>query len=140
MSALLKAALPVVARKETVEVAEWSGSVIVRGLRASEMFAVEALRQQALQRARTEAAAAGQHAVEQPVLTFEELRRYGGHISLLLSIAVEGAGGLSLYTADEWELVSQQWPGVIPRLQKVAERLSGMVLEDVAKNSPQSPS
>lgn len=140
MSTLLKVAPTVTPRRETVEVPEWGGAVIVRGLLASEAFAVVSHRQQAFRRIRAEAAAGEQPAGAEPVLDFQELKQYGSYVPLLLSLAVVNAEGIALYSADEWELVSQAHPGVYARLQPVAERLSGLVAGDVAKNSPQSPS
>lgn len=150
MSNVLQAAPPVAPRSEQVEVPEWGGSVVVRGLMASELFALEGLRQQALRRV-NEAAAEHRKAVaklppgksppdfEAPELDFDELRAYGRYISRLLSCAVEGANGMALYSVDEWELVGQQFRAVAQRLQAVAERLSGLNAEDVEKNStPQS--
>lgn len=138
--AVLKAAPPVAPRRETVEVPEWGGSVIVRGLLASEAFAVVSHRQAAFRRIRAEAAEQGKTAGEAPELTFAELKQYGSYVPLLLSLAVVNGDGMALYSAAEWELVAQSHPGVYNRLQPIAERLSGLVAEDVAKNSPQSPS
>lgn len=137
---LLKIAPPVAHRKETVEVPEWGGAVVVRGLLASEVFAVVSLRQQAFRRIRSEAREAGGSPAANPELTFDELLQYAAHVPQLLALAVVNGDGISLYSADEWELVGQSSPAVYARLQAVAERLSGMGLEDVAKNSPQSPS
>lgn len=137
---VLKAAPAVTPRKETVPVPEWGGSVIVRGLLASEAFAVVSHRQAAFRRIRTEAAEAGKSADQAPELTFDELKQYGSYVPLLLSLAVVNGEGMALYSAADWELVAQSHPGVFNRLQPIAERLSGLVAEDVAKNSPQSPS
>ena len=138
-------ALPTVApRKETVAVPEWGGSVIVRGLLASEVFAVTALRQQALRRVRREVAERKEQPAEGEIeaadvqVEFDELRSFGRYMSQLLSLAVVGANGLALWTVDDWEAASQTWPDAVKRLLDVAERLSGMVAEDVRKNSTPS--
>ena len=129
-------------RKEQVDVPEWGGAVIVRGLLASEVFAVKAQRQDALRRLRVRRAPGGEGAEPaEPVdLEFNELRDYGRYQSELLARAVVGRDGVSLYTVDDWESATQQWPAVVSRLLDVAERLSGMHAEDVEKNSPPSPS
>lgn len=144
---LLQAGPALHLRRETVDAPELGGAVIVRGLLASELFAVEGTRTQALRRvheARREyqamlkalPAGAAPPAFEPPELDFDELRAYGRYVSRLLSCAVEGGAGLALYTADQWEVVGQHHPGLLQRLQAVAERLSGMDAEDVEKNSP----
>lgn len=149
---LLGAAPSVTPRKERVDVPEWKGSVVVRGLMASEAFAVVQMRMQALRRVREEAAerhpsndgkpaSMQQQAApaEVPELAFAELRSYGLYVSHLLACAVVNEQGLAFYTADEWELAEQSWPGLRGRLVAVAERLSGLDAEDVEKNSPASP-
>jgi hypothetical protein len=147
----LQAAPSVVPRKQTEPVPEWGGDVIVRGLMASEAFAVLALRQQALRRVRSKLPAdpaqppegdqaAPAEAAPAPDLEFEELRTYGLHISHLLARAVVNAQGLALCTVEEWEIWTQHQPAMCRRLQAVAERLSGLSEEAVEKNSPQSPS
>lgn len=145
------------ARRETVDVPEFGGAVVVRGLLASESFAIEAVRGQALRRVREEQRealeehaarvaalkpGAPQPSFEPPEveLDFDELRAYGRYVSQLLHLSVQGGGGLSLYTVEQWEVVHQTYPGVVQRLQAVAERLSGMRAEDVRKNSEPSPS
>jgi hypothetical protein len=147
---VLKAGPVLALRKERVDVPELSGAVIVRGLMASEAFAISALRQQAVRRLR-EAQAEYAQAVDQAQggpslpepppsdLDFAELRDYGRYVAQMLACSVTGESGLALYTADEWELVGQHHPGVIERLQVVAERLSGLNTGDVSKNSPPSP-
>ena len=148
---VLKAGPSLALRKERVDVPELGGAVIVRGLMASEAFAISALRQQAVRRlreAQTEYAEALEAAQGSPRLPepppgdldFAELRDYGRYVVQMLACAVTGEGGLALYTAEAWELVGQHHPGVIERLQGVAERLSGLNAGDVSKNSPPSPS
>jgi len=149
---LLAAAPGVTTRKERVDVPEWGGAVVVRGLMASEAFAVVQLRMQALRRLRDDVRSAdasnegkppamvqAQPAAEAPELGFDELRSYGLYQSHLLACAVINQQDLAMYTAAEWELVEQQWPGVRSRLAAVAERLSGLDSEDVEKNSQTSP-
>ena len=151
------------ARRETVPVPELGGAVIVRGLMASEVFALEATRSQALRRVR-EAAVEHQALVrqlqaqhdervarlgpgaqapafkapewEQPALDFAELRDYARYTTQLLALAVVNPAGLGIYTAEQWEVASQHHPQVVVRLQAAAERLSGLNAEDVEKNSP----
>lgn len=147
---LLQAGPPLVPLQETVPAPELGGAVIVRGLMASESFAVSALRSQALRRVHQAAAArrrATQDApdgapapeIEPPDLDFAELRSYGRYLPHLLACAVVTPSGLGLYTAEQWELVGQHHPGLLLRLQAVAERLSGLNAEDVEKNSPPTP-
>ena len=142
---LLQAAPEVALRAETVDVPEWGGSVIVRGLLASELFAVQVVKEQATGRAREAAAAHARRVAamppdaprpdfEAPLLGFDELVAYGNYVSHMLARAVTSANGLALYTVDQWELVGQQYPTVIDRLQPVIERLSGLNVEDVRKN------
>lgn len=146
---VLKAAAAPQPRTEAVDCPELGGAVICRGLLASEAFAVAGLRSQALHRVRQARAehAAAQRAgqlgepFEPPALDFDELRTYGRYISHLLACGVTTANGLQLWTADEWELAGQQHPELMPRLQAVVERLSGMGdEEDVRKNLPPTPS
>lgn len=143
---LLQAGPALQLRQEQVEVPELGGSVIVRGLLAAEAFAVTAIRHQATRRAADIArqrakAYPGQPASAEdvPDLRFEEWLQYGSYVSQMLARAVQGANGISLYTAEQWEAVGQHHPGAIARLQAVAERLSGLNAEDVEKNSPTSP-
>lgn len=148
---VLKAAPPLVARAETVDVPELGGAVVVHGLLASEAFALTALRSRALRavrearqehQARCQALPPDQPhpEFEPPELDMAELKLYGRYLSELLAVAVRVENGLGLYSADEWELVGQHHPAVPGRLQAVAERLSGLDAEDVRKNSPSSPS
>jgi hypothetical protein len=141
---VLQAAPTLPLRKETVDCPELGGAVIVRGLTGSEAFAVSMLKQQAARRARTEFAEmrekAGPEAeLPEPELTFDEWRQFGGYTSQMLHLAVQGANGMSLYSAAEWEVMPQHHPALVDRLTAVAERLSGMNAEDVEKNSPSSP-
>lgn len=142
---VLDFAKPLPVRKETVDVPELGGAVVVRGLMASEAFAIQAYRAQAMRRLREEAAerraqadASGAAApaadvgVEQ--LTFDELVLYARYVSHLLAAAVTTASGGPLWSAEQWETCAQHHKGVIPRLQAVAERLSGLDVEDVEKN------
>lgn len=132
-------------RKETVDAPELGGAVIVRGLMASEAFALDALRSQALRRvreARVEHDAEMAHrpagatptAFVPPPLDFAELRTYGGYISQMLACAVGVPSGMALYTPEQWEVLGQHHPALVARLQAVAERLSGLRTEDVEKN------
>jgi hypothetical protein len=141
---LLQAGPPVEPRKETVDVPEWGGAVIVRGLLASELFAISGLRSQALRTLREARREYAEHCkglpagtqpppFEAPELSFAEMQAYGRYLSQLLAAAVTVQNGLALYTAEQWE-------GVPERLQAVAERLSGLNTEDVEKNLPPSPS
>lgn len=144
---VLQAAPAVTPRQETVPVPELGGAVICRGLTASEAFALASIRHQALARVRQ---AQAEHAqavrdlpsgasapeFEPPELDFGELRKYGQYLSHLLACGVVTASGMALYSADQWELVEQQHPGLRQRLQAVVERLSGLDPEDVEKNSP----
>lgn len=142
---VLEFAKPLPVRKETVDVPELGGAVVVRGLMASEVFAVQAYRSQAMRRLREEAAErraqAGADAqaptdasVPAALLTFDELQMYGRYVSHLLAAAVTVASGAPLWSADQWESCAQHHRGLIPRLQAVAERLSGLDAEDVEKN------
>lgn len=140
---LLDTGPTLVRRKERVPVPELRGSVLVVGLLASEAWAVTAIKEQALARLYSEAQAAhaqGGEPAEPPAgvpldLGFDEWRQYGRYVPELLARSVQGTGGLSLYSADEWELMDQHHPGVIGRLQIVAERLSGLDGRARAKNS-----
>lgn len=132
-------------RKETVDAPELGGAVVVRGLMASEAFALGALRSQSLRRVR-EARAEHDRTVaalppgasapefDAPDLDFSELRAYGGYISQMLACTVGVPSGMALYTPDQWEVVGQHRPALVARLQAVAERLSGLNTEDVEKN------
>lgn len=141
---VLQAGPVLTCRTETVDLPELGGAVVVRGLLASELFAVSVYRDQALRRlheaqaqhSRSVAAAADGQApgFVAPQMSFEELRAYGLYVSHMLAASVTVANGLSMYTADEWEVCGQQYAGVIDRLQTVVERLSGMNSEDVRKN------
>lgn len=142
---LLQAGPPVLPRQETVPAPELGGAVIVRGLMASEGFAVSQLRSQALRRVHQAAAAHRQQVAklpegaappefDPPELDFAELRAYGQYLPQLLACAVVTPSGLGLYTAEQWELVGQHHPALLTRLQAVAERLSGLNVEDVQKN------
>lgn len=147
-------------RTEVVDCPELGGALSVRGLMASEAFAVEALRSQALRRVvdarrehverdrarRAQLTAAGQDPsampeaeFDAPDLQFAELKAYGRYVAELLAAAVTLANGLQAYDADEWEVVGQHHPALLRRLQGVAERLSGLDAEDVRKNSAPSP-
>ncbi len=155
---LLKVAPMLALRKERVDVPEWGGAVIVRGLTGSEAFAIVALRSQSLRRVRDEAreraaerarhgevrGSEGQGAEADPAepidLEFGELEAYGRHVAQLLALAVVGENGLGLYSFEEWQVASQHHPAAVRRLQLVAERLSGLDAEAVEKNSPASPS
>lgn len=148
---LLKAGPPLEPRSETVDAPELGGSVVVRGLMASELFAITSLRSQALRSVRT---ARAEHAAavkalapnapvpdfESPELGFAELRGYGQYVSHLLAATVTVENGLALFTAEQWEVAGQHHPGLPQRLQAVAERLSGLNTEDVEKNSPKTQS
>ena len=148
---MLTAAPELVPRTEAVDVPELGGAVLVRGLLASEVFAITGLRSAALKRVREARAEYAERLqslppgaepppFEPPALDFDELRTYGRYISQLLACAVTVQNGLALYTADQWEVVGQHHPGVPTRLHAVAERLSGLDEGDVQKNSPPSPS
>jgi hypothetical protein len=141
---------PFVLRQESVDAPELGGAVIVRGLLASESFAVSAFRSQALRRIREERrgepatgaegdAQAAEHAakhatIDPAVLTFDELRLYGSYVSHLLACAVTVGNGMQLYSAAQWEVAGQHHPALLVRLQTVAERLSGLNAEAVEKN------
>lgn len=148
---VLKAAPDLAPRSETVDCPELGGAVVVRGLLASEVFAISGLRSQALRRVREAHRDHAEHVAslpagatpppfEAPVLDFEEMRLYGRYTSQLLACAVTVENGMALYTADQWEVVGQHHPGLPMRLHAVAEALSGLNAEDVEKNSPPSPS
>lgn len=137
---LLKAAPPLQARREPVPLPELGGSVIVRGLLASESFAIVALRQQVARQMRLQAADDDGPPGRPIEAGFDDFVRFGKHVTQLLAVAVLCAGGTAFYTADEWEVFYQHHPDAFKRLQLVAERLSGLDEEAVAKNSPQSPS
>lgn len=142
---LLQAAPPLAQRAETVDAPELGGAVIVRGLTGSELFAIMALRQRAIERATAAADEYRQHVkalpegqpapeFEPPALDFTELRDYARWACELLAHAVRGANDLAIYTADQWDVAAQHYPALVARLRRVAERLSGMDAEDVAKN------
>jgi hypothetical protein len=148
---VLHAGPPLALRQETVDCPELGGAVICRGLLASEAFAIGGLRGQALRPVRearaehtaaVEATPAGRAPpeFEPPALGFDELRTYGQYLSHMLACGVTTPNGLALYTADQWEVVGQHHPGLVARLQRVVEKLSGMDQEDVEKNSAPSPS
>lgn len=143
---VLLAGPPLAQRLETVPCPELGGSVICRGLTASEAFAIGSLRGQALRRVREAQAEHAQRVqalpegakapeFDPPQLDFAELKLYGQYLSHMLACGVITPSGLGLYPAEQWELVGQHHPGLLPRLQAVVERLSGMVVEDVEKNS-----
>lgn len=154
---VLEFAKPPALRKETVDVPELGGAVVVRGLLLRESFAVALLRQQALRRVvaeqreareRFEAAVAAANPDAPPppmptadpaTLNFDELLAYGSYVSHLLHCAVLTSTGTPLFSADQWEAVGQHHPQAVQRLQAVAERLSGLDAEDVEKNSASSP-
>lgn len=151
------------ARQEVCPAPELGGAVIVRGLMAAEAFAVTARRAEALGRVH-EARADHQALVREqrakfdqrvaelppgvpppeweppafrpPALTVAELVQYGRYGSELLHLAVVNPAGLALYTVPQWEVVAQHHPGLCERLRGVAERLSGLIQEDVEKNLP----
>lgn len=148
---VLQAGPQLVLRQETVDCPELGGAVICRGLTASESFAIGSLRGQALRRLREaqaeharriEAVPPGGQApeFEAPTLDFGELKLYGNYLSHMLACGVSTPNGMALYTAEQWEVLGQHHPAVMPRLQAVVERLSGMVVEDVQKNSTPTPS
>lgn len=148
---VLKAAPVLAPRSETVDVPELGGAVVVRGLLASEVFAISGLRSQALRRVREARAeylarvadlpdGATPPPFDPPALDFEEMRLYGRYTSQLLACAVTVENGMALYSADQWEVVGQHHPGLPMRLHAVAEALSGLNAEDVEKNSPPSQS
>ena len=149
---LLKAAPTLALRKERVDVPEWGGAVIVRGLTGSEAFAVIAMREQSLRRVREEArerraARAAQpgrddgepgadDSSDEPIeMEFDEYEGYGRHVAQLLARAVVDANGLSLCTFEDWQVTSQHHPDLVRRLHRVAERLSGLDAGAVEKNS-----
>lgn len=148
---LLKAGPLLEPRSEAVDVPELGGSVVVRGLMASELFAITSMRSQALKSVRK---ARAEHAeackaigpgkphppFEAPELSFQELKGYGQYVSQLLASTVTVGNGLALFTAEQWEVAGQHHPGLPQRLQLVAERLSGLDAEDVEKNSPKTQS
>lgn len=147
---VLQAGPELVLRQETVDCPELGGAVICRGLMASEVFAVTALRGQALQPVNDARAeyqdrlaalppGATPPAFEAPALGFSELKVYGSYVCHLLACGVVTPSGLAMYTAQQWELADQHYPGLTSRLQAVVERLSGMRAEDVEKNSPATP-
>lgn len=158
---ILQAAPLFEARRETVPAPELGGHVIVRGLMASEAFALAVQREQALApvhtaRAEHEARVRELQAVHAdrvralpsgtqapafvppefvpPQLSVADLRAYGRYSSELLALAVVNSAGLGLYTADQWELMTQHHPALRARLEAVAERLSGLAREGVEKN------
>jgi hypothetical protein len=118
---------------------------------AAESFAIGTLRAQALRRVRE---ASAEHAdrikslppgaaapdFEPPALGFDELRVYGQYLSHMLACGVTTPNGMALYTAEQWEVAGQHHPTLLPRLQAVVEKLSGLVAEDVEKNLPATPS
>ena len=147
---VLKVGPAVQPRQEVVPVPEWGGDVLCRGLLASEAFAVDALRQQALVTLNAAKAdyrelvkalpeGAPPPPFEPPAMSYAEFRAYGLYTSHLLAAGVCTDTGLALYTVDQWEVMGQHHPGVMDRLQAVVERLSGLDAEDVRKNSPPTP-
>jgi len=142
---LLAAAPDLQPRSETVDVPELGGALLVRGLLASEVFAISGIRSQALRRVREARQEYAQQVAalapgveppdfEPPTLEFDELKQYGQYVSQLLACSVTLANGLGVYTAQQWEVVGQHHPGVPGRLQQVAERLSGLDEAEVQKN------
>ena len=141
---LLKAGPTLGLRKERIDCPELGGSVIVVGLTASQAFAVMAVREQALARLHTEmqqarkageAVSEAQRAELLASMDAAEWQQYGRYVPELLARAVQIEGGNPLYTADEWELAQQHHPELLPRLQRVAERLSGIDGAERQKNS-----
>lgn len=94
--------------KETVEVAELGGDVVVRGLLFSERLAIYA--------------GAG-----------EDGRTFA-QIPVLLAQTVIDADGVAIYSADEWEQFGARHMDALLRLFAVAKRLSGLDAEAAAKN------
>lgn len=150
MTQLLQAGPPLEVPGEVVEAPELGGAVKVRGLMASELFAVSMYRQQATKRIsreyaehlrRCKAVPEGQPMPDwsEPQMDFAELRAYGLYISHMLACAVTAGNGLALYSSEEWEQVGGRHPGLVNRLQTVVERLSGLDAEDVEKNLPSGP-
>lgn len=139
---ILKSAPPLALRREPVELPELGGSVIVRGLLGSELFAIQALRQRALRVNAPEPEPEGPDTplAGPPEITLAQLAGYGRHVSEMLALAVQDGDGVGLYSADEWEIFAQHYPDAYSRLHRVAERLSGMDLQATEKNSSQSQS
>lgn len=141
---ILKSAPPLALRREPVELPELGGSVIVRGLLGSELFAIQALRQRALRanapEPEPESEGAEAPLAGPPEITLAQLAGYGRHVSEMLALAVQDGDGVGLYGADEWEIFAQHYPDAYSRLHRVAERLSGMNLQATEKNSSQSQS
>lgn len=148
---VLAAAPEFAARSEAVDLPELGGALLVRGLMASEVFAITGLRSQALRRLREARREYQEHVkslppdatppeFEAPELEFDELVQYGKYVSQLLACSVTLANGLAAYTAQQWEVMVQHHPAVLARLQLVAERLSGLDESEVEKNSKVSQS
>lgn len=142
---LLHAAPSLELRSEVVPCPEIGGGVTVRGLMASEAFAVGFLRSQALRRVNDERAAHAERVrklppgkpapeFEPPELTFDEARAYGRYVSHVLAASVVLPNGLQMWSAEQWEVAGQHHPAMVLRLRVVAERLSGLDAEDVEKN------
>jgi len=99
--------------KETVEVPELGGDVVVRGMLLSERMA-----------------AANEE---------ENLERRMRSMPMVLSWCVLDADGEALMTVDEWQAFGGHHPMAAVRLFNVVQRLSLIHPEDVEKKSESTP-
>lgn len=107
MALLKKANIPApVLPKETVEVPELGGEVVVRGM---------------LLRERID-------------LFFDAEKNGHGHLSKVLAATVIDADGVPVYTRDEWEQFGARNTSAVLRLFEVAKRMSGLDAEAATKN------
>lgn len=99
---------PPVLPKETIDVPELGGEIILRGLLLSERLAL-----------------------------FADVREGGerySHIARLLAVTAIDADGHQVYTVDEWEQFGAQYFDAALRLFDVARRISGLDAEAREKN------
>ena len=112
-------------RKETVEVPELGGAVVVRGTMLDERLALVF----------GAAPPAGEQLQGKDEPEPEDPRERFQHIARLLAYAVIDADGVPVYTAEEWAEFGGEHFGAVLRLYAVAKRLSGMDPDEAKKNS-----
>lgn len=108
--------------KETVDVPELGGEVVVRGTMLDERLAL------------VFGAAPAPKEAGQPTAEDDPRESYQ-HIARLLAYAVIDADGEPVYTIDEWAEFGGQHFAATLRLYKIARRLSGMDAGEAKKNS-----
>ena len=125
--------------KETVPVEALGGSVVVRGMYASERLELASL---ALKRDRDAAASAAADARvtagDGDAAEADGEVDFGGtyvRIPRVLACVVLGADELPIFSEKEWQVFGGQHPDAVLALFTKAKQLSGMDVEEVRKNS-----